>query len=341
MKKRLNIAIVGATGLVGSTLLSILDERKFPINNLYLLASKHSFGDAREFQGKTLKIEDTAQFDFSQTELSFFCVGNEISAEFAPLAVKHGNIVIDKSSYFRNDTDLPLIIPEVNGDTLATLKKLTIISSPNCNTIPILMALKPIYDAVGILSLHIATYQSVSGTGRDGVKELAEQTAQLLNGKPIKIKIYPEQIAFNILPHIDAFQDNGYTLEEMKLIWETHKILEDKNIKINPTTVRVPVFYGHSAAVYVETEKNITAKKALGLLKKAPGIKLSSGEFGYSTPVKDASGNDFIYVGRVRETLFGKNGLNLWIVGDNVRKGAALNAVHIAELLIKQGKFDT
>lgn len=335
MPKKINVAIVGATGIVGSAVLSILEERKFPIDKLYLLASKRSAGESREFNGKILKVMELETFDFSQTTLCFFCASNEIAAEFAPKAAEMGNTVIDKSSFFRYHPDVPLIVPEVNGHILAKVKKNSIISSPNCNTIPLVIALKPIYDAVGISRMNVATYQSVSGTGKDAVTELVEQTAALLNGEPIEPKVYPQQIAFNILPHIDDFQENGYTKEEMKIVWETHKIFEDQTIAINPTAVRVPVLFGHSAAVHIETKSKITVAKAAALLSKAPGVELMKGKNAYPTPVHDAAGQDPVFVGRLREDISTEKGLNLWVVADNIRIGAALNAVHIAEQLFK------
>jgi len=338
MKKnsqRYNIAVAGATGLVGSTTLAILEERNFPVNKLFLLASKRSAGETVVFKGKSYYIEDLAEFDFSQTEICFFCTGNTISAEYAPKAAALGNKVIDKSSQFRYDKDIPLIVPEVNGEKLSRALKKNIIANPNCSTIPVVVALKPIYDAVGITRVNIATYQSVSGSGKDGINELAEQTASLLNAKPIKPGVYSQQIAFNVLPHCDELEENGYTREEMKIVWETQKIFDDKKIVINPTAVRVPVFFGHSAAVHIETRNNISLKQALALLKKAPGVKLMTGKHQYPSPVRDAAGKDEVFVGRVRQDISHKNGLNLWVVTDNVRKGAALNAVQIAEELIK------
>lgn len=329
-----NVAIIGATGIVGTTVLSILEERKFPVGKLYLLASKRSVGDALEFKNKSHYVEDLADFDFNQTQICFFCTSNEISAEYAPKAAACGNVVIDKSSNFRYDADIPLIVPEVNEAALANFKKKNIIANPNCNTIPVVVALKPIYDAVGMTRMNIATYQSVSGSGKDAVTELAEQTALLLNGKPIKPKIYSQQIAFNVLPHCDELQENGYTREEMKIVWETQKILDDKKIAINPTAVRVPVFFGHSAAVHIETKDKISAKQAMDLLANAPGVKLMTGKHQYPSPVRDAAGKDEVFVGRVREDLSHKKGLSLWVVTDNLRKGAALNAVQIAETLI-------
>lgn len=335
MKKTYNIAIIGATGMVGSTLLSILEERQFPVNNLYLLASKRSVGETCDFNDKPYMVENLASFDFSQTQICFFCAGNAVSAEYAPKAAAAGNIVLDKSSYFRYNDDIPLIIPEVNEHALKDFRKTNIIANPNCSTIPIVMAIKPIYDAVGISRLNIATYQSVSGSGKDAVTELAEQTVQLLNGRPAEHNVYPQQIAFNVLPHIDDFQENGYTKEEMKVIWETKKILADDSIAVNPTAVRVPVFFGHSAAVNIETKKKITAKQAADLIAKMPGVRLVEGKFPYPTPAHDAAGQDEVFVGRIREDLSHPNALNLWVVGDNVRKGAALNAVQVAEKLIE------
>ncbi|MEO8401338.1 MAG: aspartate-semialdehyde dehydrogenase [Gammaproteobacteria bacterium] len=331
-----NIAIIGATGIVGSTTLSILEERKFPVNKIFLLASKRSAGDTVDFKGKPYFVEDLAEFDFSQTQICFFCAGNDVSEEYAPKAAALGNVVIDKSSHFRYDDDVPLVVPEVNEAALKKFSKKNIIASPNCNTIPVVVALKPIYDAVGIARINIATYQSVSGTGKDAVTELAEQTAQLLNGLPVKPKIYSQQIAFNVLPHCDEMQENGYTREEMKIVWETHKILNDKKIAINATAVRVPVFFGHSAAVHIETKEKITMQQALDLLANAPGIKLATGKHQYPSPVHDAAGKDEVFVGRVREDISHKKGLNLWVVADNLRKGAALNAVQIAEKLIEK-----
>ncbi len=331
MKNSYNIAIVGATGIVGATTLSILEERQFPIHKLYLLASQRSTGETRTFKGKVHPIVDIASFDFSQTQICFFCVGNEIAAQYVPKAAALGNVVIDKSSYYRYDADVPLVIPEVNERTLTDFSKKNIVASPNCSTIPIVVALKPIYDAVGITRINIATYQSVSGSGKEGISELSEQTGQIINNKPTKPKVYSQQIAFNILPQIDSFEDNGYTREEMKVVWEMKKILADDALAINPTAVRVPVFYGHSAAVHVETKNKLTAKQAVQLLTRAPGVLLSS----CPTPVQDAAGKDAVCVGRIREDLSHPNGLNLWIVSDNVRKGAALNAVQIAESLIK------
>lgn len=330
-----SIAIVGATGLVGTTLLALLEERKFPIKHLYLVASQQSVGKTIQFRGEDYRIHDLSTFDFAQSKIAFFCVGNDLASEYAPKAAKAGNVVIDKSFYYRNHDDVPLIVPEVNINALLEYKKMGIIANPNCNTIPIAVGLKPIYDAVGITRMNIATYQSVSGTGKEAVTELTEQTKQLLNNQTVQPKIYSQQIAFNVLPHIDEFQENGYTREEMKIVWEMQKIFNDRSIAINPTAVRVPVFCGHAASVHIETKDKLTTQQALQLLAHAPGIKLITGEFPYATPAHDAAGNDHVYVGRVREDISHQKGLNLWIVSDNLRKGAALNAIQIIEQLIK------
>lgn len=330
-----SIAVVGATGLVGATLLALLEERDFPIENLFLVASQQSAGKELYFRGKPYLIHDLTQFDFKQTNLAFFCVGNDLAAQYIPIAARHGNVVIDKSFYYRNHQDVPLIIPEVNLNDINLFRKMNIIANPNCNTIPIAVGVKPIYDAVGITRINVSTYQSVSGTGKEAVAELTEQTKQLLASEKIQPKIYAQQIAFNVLPHCDDFQENGYTREEMKIVWEMQKIFNDRELAINPTAVRVPVYYGHAAAVHIETKEKISAKQATELLSKAHGIKLMTGQHPYSTPALDACGQDFVYVGRVREDISCAKGLNLWIVADNLRKGAALNAIQIAEHLTK------
>lgn len=330
-----SIAIVGATGLVGTTLLSILEERTFPIKKLYLIASKQSAGKIISFRDETYTIHDLETFDFHQTQIAFFCVGNDLASQYIPKASAAGNIVIDKSYFYRRHQDVPLIIPEVNIDAINDYRKMNIISNPNCNTIPIAVGLKSIYDAVGITRINIATYQSVSGTGKEAVVELAEQTKQLLANEPIQPKVFSQQIAFNVLPHIDDFQENGYTREEMKIVWEMQKIFNDTTLAINPTAVRVPVFCGHAASVHLETKDKITADQAMSLLANTPGVKLVTGQYPYPTPVHDAAGKDHVYVGRVRTDISHEKGLNLWIVSDNLRKGAALNAIQIAEHLIK------
>ena len=338
MSKRLvNVAIVGATGAVGETLLEVLAERNFPVDKIFLLASERSAGTTMKFRNKSVRVEDLAQFDFSQAQIGLFSAGGEISAQYAPIAANAGCVVIDNTSHFRYDDDKPLIIPEVNRAALADYAKTNIIANPNCSTIQMLVALKPIHDAVGIERINVATYQAVSGTGKPAMEELAKQTANLLNAKPIVSEVYPKQIAFNVLPQIDVFQENGYTKEEMKMVWETHKIMGDSSIAVNPTAVRVPVFYGHSEACHIETREKITVDQALKLLRKAPGVKLidKRKDGGYPTAVTDASGSDLVYVGRVREDISHPRGLNLWVVSDNVRKGAATNSVQIAECLLE------
>jgi aspartate-semialdehyde dehydrogenase len=330
------IAIIGATGLVGTTLLSLLEERNFPISQLYLVASQQSAGKSLSFRGKNHAVHDLATFDFTQSKIAFFCVGNALAAEYAPKAAAANNVVIDKSHTYRTHQDVPLIIPEVNPDAFKNYRHMNIIASPNCNTIPIAVGLKPIYDAVGITRMNVCTYQSVSGTGKEAVAELKEQTEQLLANKPISPKVYPQQIAFNVLPHIEDFEDNGYTREEMKIVWEMRKIFSDTKLAINPTAVRVPVFCGHAASVHIETKTKISAAEAMQLLEKAPGVKLMVGKYPYPTPAQDAAGHDAVYVGRIRDDISHKKGLNLWIVADNLRKGAALNAVQIAEYLIEK-----
>jgi aspartate-semialdehyde dehydrogenase len=329
------VAVVGATGLVGSTLLALFKEHDVVASSLRLVASKQSAGGKINYAGNDLQIFDLAEFDFSQTKIAFFCVGNDLAAQYVPIATQAGNIVIDKSYYFRNNDDVPLIVPEVNLGALDGYKKLNIIANPNCNTIPVAVALKPIYDAVGISRINIATYQSVSGTGKDAINELTVQTRQLLANEPIHPSVYPQQIAFNVLPHIDEFLENGYTREEMKIVWEMRKIFNDATLAINPTAVRVPVYCGHSAAVHLETRDKLSTLQAEQLLRQASGVTLVTGKFPYPTPAVDAAGKDNVFVGRVREDISCERGLDLWIVADNLRKGAALNALQIANQLIK------
>lgn len=335
--EKVNVAVVGATGAVGEAMLAILAERKFPADRVFALASERSAGKRVEFGDKQLVVQDLADFDFSQTPIGLFSAGASISAEYAPKAAEAGCVVIDNTSQFRYDDDIPLVVPEVNAGKIADYRSRGIIANPNCSTIQMLVALKPIYDAVGIERINVATYQAVSGTGKEAIEELASQTAALLNAKPIETKVYPKQIAFNVLPHIDVFMENGYTKEEMKMVWETRKIMGDDSIAVNPTTVRVPVFYGHSEAVHVETREKISVDQVRALLKKAPGIKLLDERRagGYPTAVSEASGTDPVYVGRIREDISHPRGINLWVVADNVRKGAALNSVQIAEILLK------
>ena len=337
MSRVFDVAVVGATGAVGETMLSILAERKFPVGKVYALASERSAGKRVPFGDGYLKVENLAEFDFSKVQIGLFSPGASVSAEYAPKAAAAGCVVIDNTSQFRYDDDIPLVVPEVNPHAVAQYKNRGIIANPNCSTIQMLVALKPIHDAVGIERINVATYQAVSGTGKEAIEELAGQTANLLNGKPITAEVYPKQIAFNVLPQIDVFMDNGYTKEEMKMVWETKKIMGDDAILVNPTCVRVPVFYGHSEAVHIETREKITAEQARELLRKAPGVEVLDEHVpgGYPTAVTEAASNDATYVGRIREDVSHPRGLNLWVVADNVRKGAALNSVQIAEILIR------
>ena len=337
MTKKIDIAIVGATGAVGEVMLEILEEVNFPCDKVYLLASERSKGKRLQFRNTSLMVEDLSKFDFSKVQVALFSAGGKISEEYVPKATAKGAVVIDNTSQFRYDPLVPLVIPEVNPHKIADYKNKLIIANPNCSTIQMLVALKPIYDAVGISRINIATYQSVSGTGKEAIKELAGQTAILLNGQTIKPNVYPVQIAFNVIPHIDDFLENGYTREEMKMVWETQKIFEDDNIRVNPTAVRVPVFYGHSEAIHIETNAKITAEQARALLAKAPGVKLKDQQKAkhYPSPVVDAVGKDAVWVGRIREDISHSNGLNLWVVSDNIRKGAALNSIQIAEILVR------
>jgi len=337
MTDKIDVAVVGATGAVGETMLEILAERKFPVGTVYALASERSVGKDVVFGNRELIVEDLAGFDFSKAAIGLFSAGGSISAEFAPKAAAAGCIVIDNTSHFRNDDDIPLVVPEVNADAIDGYKARGIIANPNCSTIQMVVALKPIYDAVGIERVNVATYQAVSGAGRSAIEELVRQTTTLLNGRPLEIEGDAKQIAFNAVPHIDTFQENRYTREEMKMVWETRKILGDDSILVNPTAVRIPAFYGHSEAVHIETRDRISAAEVCELMRNAPGVTLVDGvETGqYPTAVTESSGTDPVYVGRVREDISHPRGINLWVVSDNIRKGAALNSVQIAEILAK------
>ena len=337
MSKTYNIAVVGATGVVGEAMLEILSERGFPVGEIHALASERSIGKTVSFGNRELDVEDLATFDFAKTQIGLFSAGGSISAEYAPKAAAAGCVVIDNTSHFRYDDDIPLVVPEVNPDAIAGYAGRGIIANPNCSTIQMLVALKPLYDAAGIERINVCTYQAVSGAGRSAVEELVRQTTTLLNGRPLEIEGDAKQIAFNAIPHIDAFQDNRYTREEMKMVWETRKILGDEKILVNPTAVRIPAFFGHSEAVHIETRDKLTASDALELLDRAPGVEVldgtATGE--YPTAVTESSGADPVFVGRVREDISHPRGLDLWVVADNIRKGAALNSVQIAEILAK------
>ncbi len=337
MSKTYDVAVVGATGAVGQAMLEVLAERNFPVGEVYALASERSVGKTVMYGNRSLEVENLETFDFSKTQLGIFSPGASVSKIYAPKAAEAGCVVVDNTSQFRNDPDKALVIPEINRHALDDVGKTNIVANPNCSTIQMLVALKPIYDAVGIKRINVATYQAVSGSGTEAIEELADQTVRLLNGKPVEPSVYARQIAFNCIPHIDSFQDNGYTREEMKMVWETRKILEDPDIMVNPTCVRVPVFYGHSEAVHIETSDTISAEQARKLLQNAPGVVVvdERSDGGYPTAVTESAGSDAVYVGRIREDISHKNGLNLWVVSDNVRKGAALNSVQIAECLVE------
>jgi len=338
MGKRLRVAVVGATGAVGETLIEVLQERKFPVEVLYPLASERSIDKTVLFRKKMLNVLDLATFDFSQVDIAFFSAGGSVSKKYAPIAADAGAVVIDNTSCFRYDEDIPLVVPEVNAHRIADYQQRGIIANPNCSTIQMLVAIKPIYDAVGIERINVATYQAVSGTGKKAITELITQTGELLNGRQAEASVYPQQIAFNVLPHIDEFLPNGYTREEMKMVWETQKIMEDANLLVNPTAVRVPVLYGHSEAIHLELKAPLSAEAAKQLLSSAPGVILMDDgkKTRYPTPLVDASGRDEVFVGRIREDISHPLGLNLWVVADNIRKGAASNAIQIAEILQEQ-----
>ena len=336
-KQQYNVAMVGATDAVGEALLAILDERDFPVAELVPLASERSAGSTVRFRGKEIRVRELAKHDFAGIHIAFFSAGGSVSREHAPRAAAAGAVVIDNTSEFRYVDDVPLVVSEVNPHAIAEYTHRNIIANPNCSTMQMLVALAPIHRAAGIERINVATYQSVSGAGRSGMEELGRQTAELLNFHEIAPEKFPAQIAFNVIPHIDVFLDNGYTKEEMKMVWETRKILEDDSIQVNPTCVRVPVFYGHSEAVHIETREEIDAATARGLLEQAEGVVVVDERKpgGYPTPVGNAAGKDPVFVGRIRDDISHPNGLDLWIVSDNIRKGAALNAVQVAEILVR------
>jgi aspartate-semialdehyde dehydrogenase len=338
-KKGFRVAVLGATGLVGDTMIRVLQERDFPVSELLPLASNRSLGKRVEFRGRHIPVIDVATFDFKRAQIGLFSAGGEVSREYAPKAAAAGCIVIDNTSEFRYEDDIPLVVPEVNAHAIIEYKKRGIIANPNCSTIQMVVALKPIYDAVGITRINVATYQSVSGAGKEAVDELAAQTTRLMSGEePDKPKVIAKRIAFNCVPQIDKFMDNGYTKEEMKMVWETRKIFGDQSILVNATAVRVPVFFGHSEAVHMETRTKITAEAARDLLRKSPGIEVIDERKpgGYPTAATEAANQDTVYVGRIREDISHERGLNLWIVSDNIRKGAATNSIQIAEILVRE-----
>jgi aspartate-semialdehyde dehydrogenase len=336
MSKLWNIAVVGATGAVGTQMIECLEERNFPVGKIKFLASGRSTGQALEFNGKPVLVEELTHDSFEGIDIALFSAGGARSEEFCPAAAKAGAVCIDNSSVWRMDQDVPLVVPEVNPLAIAGYTKKGIIANPNCSTIQMVVALKPLHDFAVIKRIVVSTYQAVSGTGKKAIDELRVQTGELLNGRPIKTEVYPHRIAFNCLPQIDSFCDNGYTKEEMKMVNETAKIM-GAGIKTTATCVRVPVFYGHSEAINIETERKITVAKARELLEDAPGVELADNPANGDYPMAiNAAGEDLVLVGRIREDASIKNGLNLWVVADNIRKGAATNAVQIAEILIEK-----
>ncbi len=335
-KQEYRVAVVGATGAVGEQIREVLEQRLFPVKELRLLASKKSAGQMLPFRRKEVRVEELQEDSFQDMDLALFSAGAEVSAKFAPLAAKAGAAVVDNTAHFRMEPDIPLVVPEVNPKDIALYRKRGIVANPNCSTIQLVVALKPIYDAAGIRRVVVSSYQSVSGAGRMAMEELSQQSVALFNGREIKKEKFPHQIAFNCIPHIDAFLDSGYTMEEMKMVDETSKILNDPSIGITATAVRVPVFCGHSESVNVETERKLTVEEVKNLLRKSPGVLLCDDPEADVYPMAiDTVGQDATLVGRIREDDSVPNGLNLWIVADNLRKGAALNAVQIAEILIR------
>ncbi|NVJ51838.1 MAG: aspartate-semialdehyde dehydrogenase [Gammaproteobacteria bacterium] len=336
-KDQYNVAIVGATGAVGVALREILAQRQFPVGELYLLASERSAGETVKFGDRTLVVEALSSFDFAKADIGLFSAGGALSREYAPKAAAAGCVVIDNTSEFRYDEDIPLVVPEVNPEAIANFSNRNIIANPNCSTIQMVVALKPIADRVGIERINVCTYQAVSGSGKEAIEELQQQSQQVLAGEDPSANVYPHPIAFNVLPHIDVFQTNGYTKEEMKMVWETRKIMGDANILVNPTAVRVPVYYGHSEAVHLETKGKFELSEVRQWLAQAPGVTVLDApeDNQYATPAQQAAGSDSVYVSRIRRDISHEKGLNLWVVSDNVRKGAALNSVQIAELLIQ------
>lgn len=339
MSKTFNVALVGATGLVGEAVVSFLAERNFPVGHFFPLASSHTAGQKVELNGKYHTVKEVAGFDFSQVDVAIFCAGDAVSAEYVPQATAAGCTVIDCSMQFADDDDVPLVIPEVNPQAVAECAGRKIFVSPDAAIIQMLVALKPIYDAVGIDRINIVSYQAATSAGKAGMEELASQTIALLNMQEVKRDVFSQQIAFNVLPQVDDEEENGYTHSEMKMLRASQKILADNDMVVNATIVQAPVFFGHSQAVHVETGAKLGAEEARELLRQAPGVEVfGRDEAGhYPTAVTEAAGQDAVFVGRVREDVADQYGLNLWLVADNVRRGAALNCVQILELLVKVG----
>lgn len=336
MSTKRRVAVIGATGAVGQTMLQVLNERSFPISELIPLASERSVGQLLAFGRHELEVQDLATFDFSGVDIALFSAGGAVSKQYAPIAVAKGAVVVDNTAYFRYENDIPLVIPEVNPEDVVLYKKRGIIANPNCSTIQMLVALKPIHDAVGIKRINVATYQAVSGTGQKGIRELISQLSELLNGRSVKPEVYPHQIAFNVLPHIDEFQDNGYTKEEMKMVNETKKIMGDDSIRLTATTVRIPVMGGHSESVNIEFENEFEVKDIFEMMNNTKGVVLQDDIANQIYPMPmNAHNKDEVFVGRIRRDETQPKTLNMWIVSDNLRKGAATNAVQIAEYLVE------
>lgn len=335
-KEKYNVAVVGATGAVGEEMRKVLAERLFPVDRLRLLASERSAGQRLEFCGRQVPVETLDEDSFDDVDIALFSAGSSVSDRYAPAAVDAGAVVIDNTSRFRMDDDVPLVVPEVNAREIAGHVRRGIIANPNCSTIQMVVALKPLYDAAGITRIVVSTYQSVSGAGRQAMEELGSQTAALFNGQEVECERFPHQIAFNCIPHIDSFLPNGYTGEEMKMIRETRKILGDPDIRITATAVRVPVFCSHSESINVETRTKLSAGDVRAILREAPGVLLRDDPQDNGYPLAtEVTGKDATFVGRIREDDSVDNGINLWVVGDNLRKGAALNAVQVAEILVR------
>ena len=336
--EKLNIAVVGATGAVGEMMLKVLEQRDFPVDCLYPLASKRSAGSVVQFKGQAYEVGLLDDFDFARTTIALFSAGASVSDLYAPRAAETGNIVIDNTSRFRNDADIPLVVPEVNPHAAADYRKHRIIANPNCSTIQMVVVLKPLHDLFQISRVNVATYQAVSGAGRLALEEMLAQSRSKLNNETVQSKIYPKQIAFNALPQIDCFMENGYTKEEMKMVWETQKILEDEHIKVNPTAVRIPVANGHSEAIHIEFKQEIDEAAARKALEEAPGVIVLDErvEGGYPTAATEADNQDAVWVGRIRKDISHPRGLDVWVVADNLRKGAATNSIQIAELMMRE-----
>ena len=338
MKTRpVNVAVVGATGAVGENMLKVLEERDFPVGEIYPLASARSAGRQVRFKERDIAVGDLAAFDFSRARIALFSAGASVSKEYAPRAVSAGCVVVDNTSQFRYEEKVPLVVPEVNPEAIADHRNAGIVANPNCSTVQLVVVLKPLHDRFRIRRINVATYQAVSGTGKAAVAEMLEQSRILLDGGCVEPRVYPVQIAFNALPHIDRFMDNGYTREEMKMVWETRKILRDDGLLVNPTTVRIPVVCGHSEAVHIEFAEKVSAREARELLSNAPGVVVidERRDGGYPTAAVEAQGCNDVFVGRIREDISHPRGLDLWIVGDNLRKGAATNSIQIAEVLLR------